>query len=76
MYSGGLEASKVPPEWHAWLHHMTDDPLTEQSANAHAWQKEHHPNATGTVEAYRPGGHELRGGTESGSYEAWRPDAG
>ncbi len=26
MYAGVPEASSVPPEWHAWLHHTTDAP--------------------------------------------------
>lgn len=79
MFKGDREASKVPPEWHAWLHHTVAEPLAEKAANAKAWQKEHEPNLTGSVAAYRPGGHELRGGTqgpETGVYEAWRPDAG
>ena len=24
VYKGRPEASKVPPEWHSWLHHMTE----------------------------------------------------
>jgi len=28
-YAGPAEASKVPPEWHAWLHYTTDAPLTD-----------------------------------------------
>src|SRR3954466_4008920 len=36
IYTGEAEASKVPPEWHAWLHHTTDAPL---SAPMRSWQK-------------------------------------
>ena len=25
VYSGIVEASKVPQEWNAWIHHMTND---------------------------------------------------
>ena len=25
MYKGEPEGSKVPPEWHAWLHHTVDE---------------------------------------------------
>ncbi|KAF0145048.1 MAG: NADH dehydrogenase, partial [Rhodospirillaceae bacterium] len=28
LYKGRPEASKVPPEWHAWLHYTVDAPLT------------------------------------------------
>ena len=25
IYEGEAEASRVPPEWHAWLHHTVDE---------------------------------------------------
>jgi len=77
LYRGKTEASKVPPEWHAWLHHMVDDPLSESAAQMRPWQKEHLPNLTGTVHAYRPRGHDLRGGERApatGDYEPWSPE--
>jgi NADH:ubiquinone oxidoreductase subunit len=77
VYNGMAEASKVPPEWHAWLHHTTDAPLTEQAARPRPWQKAHLPNLTGTQYAYRPAGHVLSGGHRApatGDYEAWRPE--
>jgi NADH:ubiquinone oxidoreductase subunit len=76
LYKGEHEASKVPPEWHAWLHHMVPEPLTEAAANARPWQKPHQPNPTGTKDAYRPQGHDLSGGGVTGAYEAWRPNEG
>ncbi len=79
LYKGGKEASKVPPEWHAWLHHTTEDPLTESAALAEEWQKGHRPNLTGTVEAYRPSGHQMKGGRRAGAsadYQAWTPPGG
>ncbi|MEO5337707.1 MAG: NADH:ubiquinone oxidoreductase subunit NDUFA12 [Magnetospirillum sp. WYHS-4] len=76
LYKGDPEASKVPPEWHAWLHHTVPQPLTEIAANPRPWQKPHQSNPTGTRAAYRPQGHDLVGGsTGSGAYEAWQPDA-
>jgi NADH:ubiquinone oxidoreductase subunit len=77
VYKGVDEASKVPPEWHAWLHHISEVPLTELAAKARPWQKPHLPNLTGTPYAYRPKGHELRGGKRPnapGDYEPWTPD--
>jgi len=76
IFKGDVEASKVPPEWHAWLHHTLENPLTEQAATAKDWQKPHLPNLTGTVAAYRPAGHDLQGGARapaSGDYQAWSP---
>jgi NADH:ubiquinone oxidoreductase subunit len=75
VYNGEAEASKVPPEWHAWLHRTTVAPPTGQSPRR-PWQKEHQPNLTGTGLAYRPQGHQLRGGHRAkatGDYEPWTP---
>lgn len=76
IFKGEVEASKVPPEWHAWLHHTVSEPLTEAATKAKIWQKPHVPNQTGTAHAYRPKGHELKGGRRAratGDYEAWIP---
>jgi len=75
MYSGDVEASKVPPEWHAWLHRTTDE-LPRPDRKRHEWEKPHVPNLTGTQEAYRPPGSlEARGQRPpaTGDYEPWRP---
>lgn len=76
MYARAVDASEVPPEWHAWLHYTTDAPLPEE--RLYPWQQEHQPNLTGTPAAYRPPGHDLEGGQRAratGDYEAWTPDA-
>ena len=78
VYEGEVEASRVPPEWHRWLHHSTDEPPTEAPLRAQPWEKPHRPNLTGTAAAYRPPGHILGGGRRdraTGDYEPWRPDA-
>jgi len=74
MFAGEVEASRVPPEWHAWLHHTAAEPPDGQAK--WSWQKEHQPNLTGTARAYRPPGHVLEGGARqptAGDYEPWRP---
>lgn len=76
LFKGEVEASKVPPEWHAWLHHTAEAPLTEKAVQARPWQKEHVPNLSGTIQAYRPRGHDFRGGKRApatGDYEPWAP---
>ncbi len=78
IYNGEAEASRVPPEWHAWLHRTTDEAPPEGGSPKRPWQKPHLPNATGTPEAYRPPGH-LLGGAERArarsEYEPWNPPA-
>jgi NADH:ubiquinone oxidoreductase subunit len=74
IYKGRPEGSKVPAEWHAWLHYTSDVPLTD--VNRAAWQRPHEDNKTGTSEAYLPPGHDFLGGKReraTGDYEAWRP---
>jgi len=76
MYNGEVEATRVPPEWHAWLHHLAAEP-PKREGPVRAWQKEHMPNLTGTAGAYLPPGHELRGGHRAkatGDYEPWVPN--
>jgi NADH:ubiquinone oxidoreductase subunit len=77
IYDGEAEASRVPPEWHAWLHHSVDAPPRPGQWPHYPWQKEHLPNLSGTPLAYRPPGSLLRGGRRapaSGDYEPWTPN--
>ncbi|MGK0266017.1 MAG: NADH:ubiquinone oxidoreductase subunit [Maricaulis sp.] len=78
LYKGYADASRVPSEWHGWLHHTFDLPPTEAPLKRQVWEKDHHPNLTGTVYAYRPTGslvlHEKRQAA-TGDYEAWSPDS-
>lgn len=75
-YNGLAEASRVPPDWHGWLHHTFAEPPTQAPLPRRAWEKDHVPNMTGTKLAYRPPGSLDRGGEReaaTGDYEAWRP---
>jgi NADH:ubiquinone oxidoreductase subunit len=75
MYVGEPEASKVPPEWHIWLHHTADAPIATASPLRKAWQKPYEQNQSGTEAAYFPPGHE--GGKRAkatGDYESWKPN--
>ena len=51
IYKGNVEASKIPQEWNAWLHHMTNE-LPKSSSKKPKWIKSHIPNLTGTPYAY------------------------
>ncbi len=76
IYNGKPEATKIPPEWHGWIHHQTDQVPQEDNPLRHKWQKAHIPNLTGTPYAYVPPGHELNKGKRpkaTGDYEAWTP---
>jgi NADH:ubiquinone oxidoreductase subunit len=74
VFAGAADPTKVPPEWHGWLHHTAPAPLPE--AKRHPWMIEHRPNPTGTAQAWRPAGHDYSGGrrnSTAGDYEAWTP---
>lgn len=76
IYQGYADASKVPSEWHGWLHYTFDEPPTVAPFKIKAWEKDHLPNLTGTIHAYRPQGALSRGGERqkaTGDYEAWIP---
>ena len=75
-YNGLAEASKVPADWHGWLHHTESTPPPEGGYDKYEWQPEHRPNVTGPVNAHRPQGHILKCGkrsSSSGDYEPWNP---
>ena len=77
IYNGEVEASRVPPEWHIWLHHTVDEPPTVVPPVVKAWEKPHLPNLTGTDEAYVPPGsllREPRNAPPGRVYEAWQPE--
>lgn len=76
IYKGYADASKVPAEWHGWLHHTFAEPPAREPLLRRPWEKDHKPNLTGTIFAYRPQGSLARGGereTETGDYEPWTP---
>jgi len=77
IYDGEVEASRVPPEWHAWLHHTVTGPPPPEGPARRSWELEHQRNLTGTGAAYRPPGHTLSGGQRArgtGDYEPWTPE--
>ena len=76
IYNGANDASRVPPEWHGWLHGTYDEEPESFLPPARIWEKEPTGNLTGTDRAYRPAGALERGGKRAratGDYEAWTP---
>ena len=76
IYAGYADASKVPPDWHGWLHHTFAEPPTTAPLPRKRWEKPYVHNLTGTLEAWRPPGSLKRDGERpraTGDYEAWTP---
>lgn len=90
VFEGEPEATKIPPEWFAWVHYicdtplpvLCDQPLPNVVSNRYVWQKPHHPNLTGSEAAYLPSGYGLnhlvkgKGAKKKPSYEPWGPSEG
>jgi NADH:ubiquinone oxidoreductase subunit len=76
VYHGVTEASRVPPDWHGWLHHTFEDPPTIAPLKRRGWEKDHLPNMTGTPLAYHPPGSLAArdGKARLEDYEAWTPE--
>lgn len=75
IYNGETEATRIAPDWHAWLHWMTKEPPSEAPLLHRAWQKPHIANQTGTGAAYVPPGSILRADPVArADYEAWSPE--
>ena len=72
VYKNNIEASKIPPEWHLWIHHLIKNIPTENK-NKFSWQKRHVENLTGSKEAYRPAGSLISKEKKNmRKYETWK----
>ena len=75
IFNGEIEASRVSPDWHGWLHRTWDEPPTDKPLVHKEWEKPHQENLTGTMLAYAPGGSVRREKpADRGDYEAWSPE--
>ncbi len=76
IFNGKIEATKVPPHWHAWLHKSIDKPPTDYS-HKYSWQKDHKQNMTGTKDAHFPASNPLSKNYKpnqiKADYEPWSP---
>ncbi len=51
IYNGSNDASRVPAEWHGWLHGSYDGVPESNLPPPRIWEAEYSPNATGTATA-------------------------
>jgi NADH:ubiquinone oxidoreductase subunit len=78
IYAGSNDASRVPPEWHGWLHHSVAALPQDSLPPPRGWEAPAEANLTGSALAYRPQGSPEPGrirAAATGDYEAWTPDA-
>lgn len=74
---GRYNASQVPPEWHGWLHHITDstgDKLLEQKPKAYSVEHKENFSGQGEELIYHSKGHALNPGQKDWTrYQPWEP---
>ncbi len=72
IYKNNIESSKIPPEWHSWIHFLRiNEPSNKE--RKFLWQKQHEENLTGTNRSYKPDGSlasDLRKNMKK--YETWK----
>lgn len=75
MFNGEVEASRISPDWHGWLHHTWESPPSKKPLRHKTWEKPHQENLTGTDLAYAPLGSIRRvDPVDRKDYEAWQPE--
>ena len=72
IYKSRVEASKIPPDWHSWIHFLRKNRPTINSPKL-SWQKQYQENLTGTEKAYKPEGSLLNDTKkDTKKYETWK----
>ena len=72
IYKNDVESSKIPPEWHSWIHFLKRN-VPSHNIKKFSWQKEHQENLTGTKKAHKPTGSLSSDSKKSiKKYETWK----
>ena len=72
IYKNKVESSKIPPEWHLWIHFLTNN-IPSNNPIKFKWQKKHEENLTGTAKAYKPDGSlTFDSKKDMKKYETWK----
>ena len=72
IYKNNIESSKIPPDWHSWIHFLKNTKPSKDS-NKFKWQKKHEENLTGTPRAYKPEGSlTAKNKNNMKKYESWK----
>ena len=72
IYKNQVESTKIPPEWHLWIHYLSKNKPSE-SISKFSWQKKHEENLTGTPKAYKPEGSLFSDSKKNlKKYETWK----
>ena len=71
IYKSTIESSRIPPEWHLWIHFLSKNKPSDNLTKFN-WQKKYEENLTGTIKAYKPDGAlNSDSKTDMKKYETW-----
>jgi len=72
IYKNRVEASKIPPNWHLWIHFLINK-IPSRNQKRFDWQKDYEENLTGTIKAYKPDGSlSSESQKDMKKYETWK----
>ena len=72
IYDNKIESTKIPPEWHSWIHFISTK-TPSGNLKKFSWQKKHEENLTGTKKAYKPEGSLSNDNRKNmKKYETWK----
>ena len=72
IYKKRVESTKIPPNWHSWIHFQTKNKPNLKRL-LFSWQKQHEENLTGTKRAHKPDGSMLNNEKKDmKKYETWK----
>ena len=84
LYHGSVEASKISPEWHPFMHYQIDAKDVCQTFKQYKWQKSYVPDVTLSEVKYLPKNHQLynsktslyetKGGSSPFKTQVWKPN--
>jgi len=69
IFNNEVESTKIPPEWHAWIHYLIND-LPGKKFEKYKCQKKHSENLTGTNLAFNPKKNKF---FKKKNYNSWEP---
>jgi len=69
VYNGIAEPTKIPSDWHIWIHYKTDKIPSSYQSKKYFWQKNRIPNLTGTINSYFPQRY-----IRNTPYQSWEPN--
>ena len=72
IYNDVIDASKIPPEWHSWMHRLIKTTPDKIKFTNYQWQKKYSEKLTGTSKSYNP--NTKNKNFKNKKYKSWQPD--